>query len=81
MATSMSKKQEKMARAEAALRKNRESLMVVPGVTGVGIGGTADAPVVLVMVRQLTPELKKKLSRQVGDFPVWMEVSGEITAF
>ena len=81
MATSMPKKQEKMAKAEATLRKNRESLMTIHDVTGVGIGGTDDAPVVLVMVRQLTPELKKKLPRRLGDFPVRMEVSGEITAF
>jgi hypothetical protein len=66
---------------EAVLEKNEAKLMSIPGVVGVGIGGSDEAPVILVMATHNATELKKKLPSQIAGFPVKVEVSGEIRAF
>jgi hypothetical protein len=77
----MAKKKKKTISAETVLQKNQQRLESIPGVEGIGIGGTQDAPVLLVMVRQLTPELKNSLPASLDGVPVKVEVSGEISAF
>jgi hypothetical protein len=37
----------------AILQKSQQRLESIPGVEGIGIGGTEDAAVVLIMVRQV----------------------------
>lgn len=66
---------------ETVLEENQESLMSIPGVVGVGIGGSTDSPVIIVMVNQSNRELKKKLPSQLSGVPVQVDVSGEVTAF
>ena len=73
--------EQKIARIEKVLETNRESLMSIPGVVGVGIGGSVNSPSIVVMLRESTPELKRKLPRRLGGFPVQGEVTGEINAF
>jgi len=73
--------EQKIARIEKVLETNRERLMSIPGVVGVGIGGSVNSPSIVVMFRESTPELKRKLPRRLGGFPVQGEVTGEINAF
>jgi len=65
---------------EAVLKKHESKLMSIPGVTGVGIGGSEESPLILVMVTHNATELKKKLPTQIEGFPVKVELSGEIRA-
>jgi len=66
---------------EDVLKRNEERLMAMPGVVGVGIGESEGKPVVIIMVKELTPELKNKLPQNLDGFSVKAEVVGEITAF
>jgi len=67
-------------KAEAALEKHQARLMSIPGVEGVGIGGSDDSPVIVVMVRRGGTDIRKKLPARVEGYPVKVEVTGEITA-
>jgi hypothetical protein len=73
--------EQRKARIENVLEANRESLMSIPGVVGVGIGGSETSPFIAVMLRESTPELKSKLPSRLGGFPVQAEVTGDISAF
>lgn len=66
---------------EDVLDRHRDKLMETPGVVGVGIGESQGIPVIIVMVDQLTPELKSRLPEKIEGFTVKVEVTGEITAF
>lgn len=79
--TRTAKDDKNMKRIETVLKTNQETLMSIPGVVGVGIGGSANSPAIVVMLKENTPELKKKLPRQLGGFPVQVDVTGEVTAF
>jgi hypothetical protein len=65
---------------EEALDRHQDRLMAIPGVEGVGIGGSDDAPMLVVMVRHGGAAMRKKLPTRVEGFPVKVEVTGEITA-
>jgi hypothetical protein len=67
-------------KAEAALERHQARLMSIPGVEGVGIGGSEDSPVIVVMVRKGGAAVRKTLPTQVEGYPVKVEVTGEITA-
>lgn len=67
-------------RIEDAMRLHEQQLMAIPGVNGVGIGESNGQPVILIMVKQLTPDLKKKLPSQLEGYGVKVEVVGEIRA-
>jgi len=56
-------------------------LLAVPGVTGLGIGGQGGKPAIVVMVKQLTPDVKAGIPRTLEGYPVVVEQSGEIVAF
>jgi hypothetical protein len=64
---------------EDVLARNEPRLMAVPGVEGVGIGGTPEAPFILVMVRQGGTQMAKKLPQEIDGYAVRVEVTGEIT--
>ena len=68
--------------AEDVLEKNHDRLMSLDdGVTGVGITESQGRPAISIMVRQLTPELKAKLPKELDGVPVKVDVTGEIDAF
>jgi hypothetical protein len=62
------------------LSRHTARLMAMPGVVGVGAGGSAAAPAVVVMVRTLTPALRRALPKTLDGVPVTVEESGDITA-
>lgn len=66
--------------AEQVLEENESRLMGIPGVEGVGIGGTEEEPVILIMVRQGLADMRRKLPGAIGGYPVRVEISGEISA-
>ena len=66
---------------EQAFDQHHDRLMAVPGVTGLGIGDKDGKPAIIVMVKQLTPELKASLPQSLASHPVVVEQSGEISAF
>jgi hypothetical protein len=67
--------------AEEVLEKHQDRLMSIDGVEGVGLGGTADAPVILVMVRQGGAEMRSRLPAQLEGYPVKVDVVGEVRAY
>jgi glucose-6-phosphate isomerase len=66
---------------EQALEKHETRLMNIPGVVGVGIGGSETGPVILVMVRDRATAKTQAVPPTIEGFPVKVDVSGEITAF
>jgi hypothetical protein len=67
-------------KAAAVLERHQDRLMSIPGVEGVGIGGSEDSPVIVVMVRKGGADIRKKLPARLEGYPVKVEVTGEITA-
>jgi len=66
---------------EQALERHQDRLMAIPGVAGVGIGERVGRPALVIMTKQITPELKARLPEQLEGHPVAVEQSGEIVAF
>ena len=66
---------------EKILQEHTDKLMSIPGVVGVAEGEKGGGPVILVMVSELTPELRDQLPRQLGGIPVEIDKTGEINAF
>jgi hypothetical protein len=58
---------------------NTAELMSVPGVVGVGIGGTAGEMHIVVYLENASPELKARIPSELGGYPVVVEVTGTIT--
>ena len=67
-------------KAATALERHQDRLMSIPGVAGVGIGGSEDSPVIVVMVKKGGADIRKKLPARIEGYPVKVEVTGEITA-
>lgn len=63
------------------LSKHHDELMSIEGVTGVGETESQGQPAISIMVKQLTPELKAKLPRDLDGVPVKIDVTGEVDAF
>ena len=66
---------------EEVLGRHQERLMAVPGVSGVGVGQSDGKSAIVIMVKQLTPDLKARLPRTLEGHAVVVEQSGEIVAF
>lgn len=66
---------------EQVFDRHHDRLMAVPGVTGLGIGDKDGKPAIVIMVRQLTPDLKTRLPEALEGHPVVVQQSGEIVAF
>ena len=66
---------------EEVLQKHQDRLMVIPGVVGIGEGESEGRPVILIMVRELSPDLRRQLPQQIDGFEVKVDVVGEVTAF
>ena len=69
-----------MPSIEEVFDRHESRLMTTAGVEGVGIGGSPDAPVILVMVRQGATAMAARLPTSLEGYPVVVEVSGEISA-
>jgi len=65
---------------DTVLRENEERLMAIDGVVGVGVTGSSDAPALSVMVKELTPEVRANVPRELRGYPVKVEVVGEVSA-
>lgn len=63
------------------IEDHQHRLMAIPGVTGVGIGNKDNQPVIVVMVKESTQQLKAALPPSIEGHPVVIEQSGEISAF
>lgn len=57
-----------------------DSVMAIPGVTGIGIGECEGIPCIKVMVEQMSDALKDKIPATYEGFPVVVEESGVIEA-
>lgn len=66
---------------DTVLARHADRLLAIPGVVGVGEGEQAGRPAVIVMVAQLTKELRETLPDDLDGHPVLIDVTGEITAF
>jgi hypothetical protein len=62
--------------------KHEMELMAIPGVTGVGIGQDSRKPggVIKVYVERTTPELTRKIPKQIEGYSVAIEQTGEFRA-
>ena len=67
--------------AQQVLEQHQEQLMSIPGVEGVGLGGSEGRPEIIIMVRQQRTAMANTLPKQLNGYPVRVEISGEITAF
>jgi hypothetical protein len=62
-------------------KKYTDSLMKINGVTGVGIGKDKNKDCLVVFVKSLTSDIKKKIPKNLEGFKVKLEETGEIRAF
>ncbi|MBI5022256.1 MAG: hypothetical protein HZB59_12535 [Ignavibacteriales bacterium] len=59
--------------------KYTDGLMKIPGVVGVYVGETEQKqPCITVMVKEETEVIKKEIPKELEDYPVIIEVTGEI---
>jgi hypothetical protein len=65
---------------EAVLKKHTDELMAMPGVVGTAQGLCDGKPCIKVYVAALTPELKKKIPKNLESYPVAVEITGEFRA-
>lgn len=66
---------------DAVLEKHEDKLMAIPGVEGIGVGGTKSKPVILVMVRSDDKRITARIPKTIEGYPVKVEVTGEIQAY
>lgn len=66
---------------EQAQKKHQAKIMKLTGVVGIGIGEVKTKKVIKVMVEKRTPELEKKIPKQIEGYPVVIEETGKIQAF
>ena len=62
------------------LREHTDSLMALPGVVGTAQGEEDGAPCVMVLVVELTDDLKDHLPKELDGYPVVISETGEIKA-
>ena len=65
---------------EQTLDRHESAIMALDGISGVGIALRDSNPVILVMVKTLTPELEQSIPRQLDGYRVVLEEVGEIRA-
>jgi hypothetical protein len=68
-------------RAIACKRAHKDSIMKLPGVTGVGV--TQDEhgnPAILVLLKEDSPEIRAGIPKQIEDHPVVVQYTGRIKA-
>lgn len=65
---------------EIVLQEHTDELMSMPGVVGTAQSLCDDKPCIKVYVLELTPELEKKIPKNLEGYAVDIEVTGEIRA-
>ena len=65
---------------EAVFAAHRDSLMATPGVVGIAIGRSHDAPCIRVMVTHKTAELDQRLPKELEGYAVEVRETGPIRA-
>ncbi len=63
---------------EEVLKDHTDQLMSIPGVVGTAQGICNSKPCIKVYVVKKTPELDKKIPKNIQGFPVSIEETGEI---
>jgi hypothetical protein len=58
--------------------RHTPELMAIPGVVGVGIGGTAGEERIVVYLENGSPELKARIPAELEGYEVVVEVTGTI---
>ena len=62
------------------LQENTDELMSIPGVVGTAQTLCDNKPCIMILVIELTEELKQKIPKQIDGYLVTIEESGEIKA-
>ncbi len=62
------------------LREHTDELMTLPGVVGTAQGEQDGKPCVMVLVVELTDELKRQIPEELDGYPVVISETGEIKA-
>ncbi len=62
------------------LRDHTDSLMALPGVVGTAQGEQDGKPCVMVLVVELTDDLRARLPTELDGYPVVISETGEIKA-
>ena len=65
---------------EEVLRDHTDALMALPGVVGTAQGEQDGAPCVMVLVVELTDDLKRQIPEGLDGYPVVISETGEIKA-
>lgn len=74
--------QKDFEKIKAVMDAHVDSLMAIDGVVGVAIGALDDGSYCIkVMVKKDDPALKKQIPHLLKNYPVVIEVTGEIRAF
>jgi len=60
--------------------KYQDEIMKIPGVVGIGIGGTEEKMVLTIMVEKRTSDLEKKLPLSLDNYPVIIQETGTFNA-
>jgi hypothetical protein len=63
---------------QQVLELHGKRLLELPGVTGVGIGEQSGKPTIVIMLKNLTPDVKASLPQTLEGHTVFVEESGEI---
>ncbi len=75
-----SSQQTSMEAIKKVQEKHQQQLMSIPGVVGVGIGAVDDDLVIKVLVERKSPQLEKKIPKNLEGFPVVIEETGRFRA-
>lgn len=62
------------------LHANRDFLMGLPGVVGIGEGRCGGVPCIRVIVTEISTELTRRLPRTISGYPLEVDESGPIQA-
>lgn len=62
---------------EQVFDSHRDTLLSIPGVVGVGIAKLDDRPVIMVMVKERTPELEAQIPREFDGYSVVIEIADD----
>ena len=65
---------------EQVLKEHTDEFMALPGVVGVGQGLCDGKDCIKVFVAQMSPELERKIPKELDDYQVDVEVTGEFKA-
>jgi len=60
--------------------KYQDDIMKIPGVVGIGIGGSEEKMVLTIMVSKRTPELENKIPLSLDNYPVVIQETGTFNA-